>query len=123
MGKRPAGVELFEGNMASMQWEIRPSIQREEQPTMETGLEQIAEKAVNQLPKSVVREIRTPRSVGAGGGQLPPATRWAGGNSRPYRDPRPISDNVARKSLNSRGPPRAMLQEQWLRAKWQIPPS
>jgi hypothetical protein len=31
---------------------------------------------VNQLPKSVVREIRTPRSVGAGGGRPPPATRW-----------------------------------------------
>ncbi len=53
---------------------------------METKLEQIAVKAVNQLPKSVVREIRTPRSVGAGGGQLPPATRWARGNSRPYRE-------------------------------------
>jgi len=35
---------------------------------METKLEQIAVKAVNQLPKSVVREIRTPRSVGAGAG-------------------------------------------------------
>jgi len=44
---------------------------------METRLEQIAVKAVNQLPKSVVREIRTPRSVGAGGGRPPPATRWA----------------------------------------------
>jgi len=42
---------------------------------------------VNQLPKSVVREIRTPRSVGAGGGRPPPATRWAAGNGRPYRDP------------------------------------
>ena len=45
MGKRPAGVELFEGNMASMQWEIRPSIQRDGTPTMETGLERIAERA------------------------------------------------------------------------------
>src|ERR1700675_753368 len=44
---------------------------------METKLEQIAVKAVNQLPKSVVREIRTPRSVGAGGGRPPPATRRA----------------------------------------------
>jgi hypothetical protein len=44
MGKRPAGVELFEGNMASMQWEIRPSIQRDGTPTMETGLERIADK-------------------------------------------------------------------------------
>ena len=30
MGKRPAEVELFEGNMASIQREIRPSMQREE---------------------------------------------------------------------------------------------
>src|ERR1700746_1715655 len=42
---------------------------------METKLEQIAVKAVNQLPKSVVREIRTPRSVGAGGGRRTPAAR------------------------------------------------
>src|SRR6202007_2513375 len=55
---------------------------------METKLEQIAVKAVNQLPKSVVREIRTPRSVGAGGGRPPPATRWALSNERPYRDRR-----------------------------------
>jgi hypothetical protein len=87
MGKRSAVVELFLGDMGStMQRELRPSIQREDQPTMETKLEQIAVKAVNQLPKSVVREIRTPRSVGAGGGQLPPATRWARSNPRPYRD-------------------------------------
>ena len=86
MGKRSAVVELFLGDMGSIQRELRPSIQREDQPTMETKLEQIAVKAVNQLPKSVVREIRTPRSVGAGGGQLPPATRGARGNSRPYRE-------------------------------------
>src|SRR5271166_1698569 len=41
---------------------------------------------VNQPPKSVVREIRTPRSVGTGGGRPPPVTRWARGNSRPYRE-------------------------------------
>src|SRR5262245_15490810 len=34
--------------------------------------------AVNQLPKSVVREIRTPPSFGTGGGRPPPVTRWAG---------------------------------------------
>src|SRR5258708_1799674 len=45
-------------------------------------------KAVNQLPKSVVREIRTPRSVGAGGGRPRPATRWARRDPRPYRDHR-----------------------------------
>ena len=86
MGKRSAVVELFLGDMGSIQRETRPSIQREDQLTMETKLEQIAVKAVNQLPKSVVREIRTPRSVGAGGGRPPPATRWALSNERPYRD-------------------------------------
>src|ERR1700722_17489737 len=76
MGKRSAVVELFLGDMGSIQRELRPSTQREDQLTMETKLEQIAVKAVNQLPKSVGREIRTPRSVGAGGGRPPPATRW-----------------------------------------------
>src|SRR6201997_2536277 len=45
MGKRSAVVELFLGNMGSIQREIRPSIQREDQLTMETKLEQIAAKA------------------------------------------------------------------------------
>ena len=31
---------------------------------------------MNQRLKSVVREIRTLRSVGTGGGRLPPVTRW-----------------------------------------------
>jgi hypothetical protein len=35
MGKWSAVVELFLGDMGSMQWELRPSIQREDQPTME----------------------------------------------------------------------------------------
>jgi RNA-directed DNA polymerase len=45
MGKRSATGELFLGNMGSIQWETRPSIQREDQLTMETKLEQIAAKA------------------------------------------------------------------------------
>src|SRR5437899_11283322 len=45
MGKRPAEDELFEGNMGSIQREIRASMQREDKPTMETGLERIAAKA------------------------------------------------------------------------------
>jgi hypothetical protein len=92
MGKRSAVVELFLGDMGSMQRELRPSTQREDQLTMETKLEQIAVKAVNQLPKSVVREIRTPRSVGAGGGRPPPATRWVLSNEHPYREPGPRAD-------------------------------
>src|ERR1035441_5065103 len=86
MGRRSAVVELFLGDMGSIQRELRPSTQREDQLTMETKLEQIAVKAANQLPKSVVREIRTPRSVGTGGGRPPPVTRWARRNPRPYRD-------------------------------------
>ena len=45
MGKRSAVVELFLGDMGSIQWETRPSMQREDQLTMETRLEQIAAKA------------------------------------------------------------------------------
>src|SRR5471030_2652345 len=102
MGKRSAVVELFLGDMGSIQRELRPSTQREDQLTMETKLEQIAVKAVNQLPKSVVREIRTPRSVGAGGGRTPPATRWARRNPRPYRDPRSSERVLSRIGPRSR---------------------
>jgi hypothetical protein len=93
MGKRSAVVELFLGDVGSIQRELRPSIQREDQLTMATKLEQIAVKAVNQLPKSVVRENRTPRSVGAGGGRPPPATRWDGkrGDGQRPKPPRPSS--------------------------------
>src|SRR6476469_591872 len=45
MGKRSAAGELFLGNMGSIQRETRPSLQREDQLTMATKLEQIAEKA------------------------------------------------------------------------------
>ena len=45
MGKRSAVVELFLGDMGSIQRESRPSMQREDQLTMETKLEQIAVKA------------------------------------------------------------------------------
>src|SRR5207237_10838587 len=45
MGKRPAEDELFVGNMGSIQREIRASMQREDEPTRETGLERIAAKA------------------------------------------------------------------------------
>jgi RNA-directed DNA polymerase len=45
MGKRSAAGELFLGNMGSIQRGTRPSMQREDQPTMETKLGQIAAKA------------------------------------------------------------------------------
>jgi len=44
MGKRSAAGELFLGNMGSIQRETRPSMQREDQLTMETKLERIAAK-------------------------------------------------------------------------------
>src|SRR5271169_1012668 len=112
MGKRSAVVELFLGDMGSIQRELRPSIQREDQLTMETKLEQIAVKAVNQLPKSVVREIRTPRSVGAGGGRPPPATRWDGKRSVAEwpKLPRPSSTLPTRTwALGSLRPPKFRL--------------
>ncbi len=43
--------------------------------------------AVRQIPKSVVREIRTLRSEGVGTAILAvPSTRRAPGDGRPYRD-------------------------------------
>lgn len=45
MGKRSAAGELFLGDMGSIQRELRPSIQREDQLTMETELERIAVRA------------------------------------------------------------------------------
>ena len=58
---------------------------------------------VRQLLKSVVRQIRTLRSVGAGGGQPPPATRWAHSNMCPYRDP--YLPKLPRNSGKVTGPP------------------
>src|SRR5947199_7639319 len=45
MGKRPAEGESFDGYMGCIQREDWPSMQREESPTMATGLERIAAKA------------------------------------------------------------------------------
>lgn len=45
MGKRPANIELFEGNMDFIQRKGWPPMQRGELPAMETGLERIAAKA------------------------------------------------------------------------------
>ena len=45
MGKRSAAVEVLVGNMGSIRRETRPSMQREDQPTMATKLEHIAAKA------------------------------------------------------------------------------
>jgi len=45
MGKRSAADELFLGDMGSIQRELQSSMQREDQLTMETGLERIAAKA------------------------------------------------------------------------------
>src|SRR5215831_4009564 len=55
--------------------------------------------AVNHLLKSVVREIRTLRSVGTGGGRPPPVTRWVLSNGHPYRnreEPARVRDQATR---------------------------
>ena len=106
MGKRSAVVELFLGDMGSIQRELRPSTQREDQLTMETKLEQIAVKAVNQLPKSVVREIRMPRSVGAGGGRPPPATRWMWKRSYGRTTKAPPDERGGKQICSNLTPPR-----------------
>ena len=66
MGKRSAVVELFLGDMGSIQRELRPSTQREDQLTMETKLEQIAVKAVNQLPTAEERGAGNPHATFCG---------------------------------------------------------
>ena len=62
MGKRSAVVELFLGDMGSMQRELRPSILREDQLTMETKLEQIAVKARSEPNLRFTTSLSTLRS-------------------------------------------------------------
>jgi hypothetical protein len=57
---------------------------------------------VNPLLTSPVREIRTLGSVGAGGGQLPPATRWGISDDRPYRDSNPFLIQIRINERSSR---------------------
>ena len=68
MGKRPAEVESFVGHMGSIQWEGTAFYAKRRNASHGNGTRTNSSYAVNQLPKSVVREIRTLRSVGAGGG-------------------------------------------------------
>ena len=69
MGKRPAGVELFEGNMGSIQWEGSAFYAKRRTASHGNRTRtDSSDRAVNQLPKSVVREICTLRAVGVGGG-------------------------------------------------------
>ena len=82
MGKRPAEVELFVGNMGSILREDsafypKRRIANHGNRTRTNS----SDYAVNQLLKSVVREICTLRSVGAGDGQppRPPGGHWATG--------------------------------------------
>src|SRR3954471_21859196 len=71
--------------MGSIQREKQPSMQREDQTDHgnEPGTNS-SESAKNYLSKSVVRESRTPRSVGTGGGRPLPVTRCGGGNIPAY---------------------------------------
>ena len=73
MGKRSAVGELFLGNMGSIQREIRPSIQREDQLTMETKLEQIA--SGNCEPPIEERSAVNPHATFCGSGRRATASR------------------------------------------------
>src|ERR1700731_1418475 len=101
MGERSAVVELLLGDMGSMQRELRPSTQREDQLTMETNLEQIAVKAVNQLPTAEERGAGNPHATFCGsrgratasgdpvlGGKFPGPTR----QSRRFDAPPPTQN-------------------------------
>jgi hypothetical protein len=67
---------------------------------METKLEQIAAKAVKQTTEERGAGIRTPRSVGTGGGRPPPVTRSAS-NGRPYRKETPCAAAVSADYLSN----------------------
>ena len=73
MGKRSAVVELFLGDMGSIQRETRPSIQREDQLTMETKLEQIAANCCE--PPVEERSAVNPHATFCGSGRRATASR------------------------------------------------
>src|SRR3954464_3509692 len=96
--------------MGSIQRERQPSMQREDQTDHGNGPgTDSSESAVNHLSKSVVRESRTPRSVGTGGGRPPPVTRsgeWQRSPAtRPWEGRRLVdSPLVMRSAANNRQP-------------------
>ena len=102
MGKRSAVVELFLGDMGSIQRETRPSIQREDQLTMETKLEQIAAKARCE-PKlrftSLAHHITRGRVLEEYLSQLPSA-RPPGSTARQWRRRRKALSNGLGQSFN-----------------------
>ena len=73
MGKRSAAGELFLGNMGSIQWETRPSMQREDQLTMETKLERIAAKCCESRVEE--RSAVNPHATFCGSGRRATASR------------------------------------------------
>ncbi len=68
MGKRPAEIEPFVGNMGSIQREDTAFYAKRRSASHDNWTRTDSSEAVNRFLKSVVREIRTLRSVGAGGG-------------------------------------------------------
>jgi len=100
MGKRPAEVELFMGNMVSMRREDAASMQREEPFAMATERGHIAakfrlrcestsdERSAGNLHAAISgsRGRVTFPATRSGNGRPPPATRWVPGNWYPYRD-------------------------------------
>jgi|KBSMisStaDraftv2_1062788.scaffolds.fasta_scaffold779957_1 hypothetical protein len=73
MGKRSAAGELFLGNMGSIQRETRPSMQREDQLTMETKLERIAAKCCESPVEE--RSAGNPHATFCGSGRRATASR------------------------------------------------
>src|SRR6476620_9417494 len=73
MGKRSAAGELFLGNMGSIQRETWPSMQREDQLTMETKLERIAAKCCESPVEE--RSAGNPHATFCGSGRRATASR------------------------------------------------
>jgi hypothetical protein len=132
MGKRSAVVELLLGNMGSMQWEIRPSMQREDQPTMATKLEQIAVKVCDTSCVSRTGSCKNsqhcePTTEEPGAGNLHAGFCGNGGRVAPSRDPVrwetgcwPVGPKLPRPSSTLPYVPTSALQ-QFRRLSWGKP--
>src|SRR5215471_4980113 len=103
MGKRSAAGELFLGNMGSIQRETRPSIQREDQLTMETKLEQIAAKCCE--PTVEERSAANPHATFCGSGRRATASRDPVGEEKSSSLPRPSGDVCFRAAARRRFDP------------------
>src|SRR5450756_2575191 len=94
MGKRSAVVELFLGDMGSIQRQLRPSTQREDPLTMETKLEQIAGESCE--PTAEERGAGNPHATFCGSRGRATASGDPVGGEKSSSLPRPSRSGICR---------------------------